>query len=219
LPLGGVQFLAIPDEVPTGSLDRRSRKRLANTDSMRTAAIGLALERGFAATTVEDICDRADVAPSTFFRHFPAKEDAVFGGLRDRLADLLESMDRQPPAVGVRAFLVGAIEDWRQSRRSAELLRSEAELIALEPALLQHLGRILTELEQPVAERLAGRFPTASTVDLRLAAAWFTASIRVVIREWSSGPLDNDVYEVGLAAVAPLSDLLEVTLGPPAPAE
>lgn len=44
---------------------------------MLDAAQALFEERGVQATTVAEICERADVAHKTFFNHFPAKHDLV----------------------------------------------------------------------------------------------------------------------------------------------
>lgn len=194
---------------------RRERKKLANRDAMQAAALDLFAERGFDATTVEDICAVADVAPSTFFRHFPSKEDVVLAGLSERLDDLLAAMAAQPVGVDVAAFVLGAVSDWRDQRRPAEQLRSEANLIAIEPALQHHLGRMLVELEAPVADLLVTRFPHADPLDVQLGAAWFATAIRVVIREWSSEPAEVDVFDTGVRAVLRLTELLSVSLGPP----
>ena len=42
------------------------------------AAFALFDERGFDATTVDHIAERAGVGRTTFFRHFPTKEDVIF---------------------------------------------------------------------------------------------------------------------------------------------
>ena len=195
---------------------RRERKKQANRDAMQVAAMGLFAEQGFEATTVEAICVRADVAPSTFFRHFPTKEDAVLLGLRERLDDLLANMDAQPAGVDVATFVLGAVSDWRDDRRPSSQLRAEARLIAAEPALQHHLGRMLVELEAPVAARFRTRYPDAAPLDVSLGAAWFAAAVRVVIREWSAEASDGDVFDTGVRAILRLSELLGVTLGPPA---
>lgn len=52
---------------------RRDRKRQATREAILTTALQLFAEQGFAATTVEDIAYRADVAPRTFFRYFDNK--------------------------------------------------------------------------------------------------------------------------------------------------
>ncbi|MGW3469640.1 TetR family transcriptional regulator [Saccharopolyspora sp. NPDC000995] len=49
-------------------------------------------ERGFAHTTVEQIAESANVAPRTFFRHFPSKDAVLFGGPAlevDRMREVL----------------------------------------------------------------------------------------------------------------------------------
>ena len=42
------------------------------------AAMSLFAEQGFEATSIEDVVARAGVGRTTFFRHFPTKEDVVF---------------------------------------------------------------------------------------------------------------------------------------------
>lgn len=60
-------------EVP--ELSRRERRKLELRQRILDAAIELFDEHGFPATTVADICERADVAHKTFFNHFPSKRD------------------------------------------------------------------------------------------------------------------------------------------------
>lgn len=62
---------------------RRERRKEETKERIFQAALSLFTERGFAATTVEEICTRADVAKGTFFNHFPRKE-ATLGYLAER---------------------------------------------------------------------------------------------------------------------------------------
>jgi AcrR family transcriptional regulator len=53
--------------------DRRTRRRQEGRDRVYRAAVELFVERGFDATTMEDIADRADVARATVFNYFQRK--------------------------------------------------------------------------------------------------------------------------------------------------
>jgi AcrR family transcriptional regulator len=56
---------------------RYERRRRETAERLVEAAAALFAERGVEATTVADICTRADVAHQTFFNHFPSKRDLV----------------------------------------------------------------------------------------------------------------------------------------------
>lgn len=66
------------------SLTRRARHSAETRERLYRAALRLFAERGFAATTVEDITEAADVGKGTFFNYFPTKEHvlASFGESR-----------------------------------------------------------------------------------------------------------------------------------------
>lgn len=53
---------------------RRERKRLETREKLFEAALRLFATKGFAATTIEDITEAADVGKGTFFNYFPTKE-------------------------------------------------------------------------------------------------------------------------------------------------
>lgn len=63
-------------------VSRRERKKEETKERILKAAFDLFRRRGVEATTVEEICEKADVAKGTFFNYFPRKE-AVFGYLSE----------------------------------------------------------------------------------------------------------------------------------------
>ena len=68
-------------------IDRRVNRTRA---ALQKAHMSLILEKGYEATTVEDICDAANVGRSTFYAHYTSKDDLKRGGLerlRKELAD------------------------------------------------------------------------------------------------------------------------------------
>ena len=56
---------------------RRERKKEETRRRIFDAALALFRERGFDATTIDDITGRADVAKGTFFNYYPRKESLV----------------------------------------------------------------------------------------------------------------------------------------------
>jgi AcrR family transcriptional regulator len=68
---------------------RRERSRAALID----AAIELFQERGVRETKLEEICERADVAPRTFFNHFETREHLYEAIARQRAVQFAEQLD------------------------------------------------------------------------------------------------------------------------------
>ncbi|MEN3304575.1 MAG: hypothetical protein V7603_777 [Micromonosporaceae bacterium] len=79
--------------------DRRVRRTRRN---LTEALIGLILERGYEATTVQDILDRADIGRSTFYAHFRDKEALLLSCFDDLREDLRRDLDAMTPGVQPR---------------------------------------------------------------------------------------------------------------------
>src|SRR4051794_28334527 len=123
----------------------RERKKAKTRAAIQQHALRLFGDRGYQATTVEQIADAADVSPSTFFRYFPTKEDVV---LHDELdPKLIAALRGQPPEIG-------SIEAIRRSMREVFEGLPEAEA-ALE--FERHeLARTVPELRARMADQFTG---------------------------------------------------------------
>lgn len=73
---------------PAPPLGRRERKKLATKDRIVESAVALFAARGYEATTMDDIGERADVARATVFNYFPRKEDIVFDWIARRRTEI-----------------------------------------------------------------------------------------------------------------------------------
>jgi AcrR family transcriptional regulator len=89
----------------------RERKRVATRQTIQSAVLRLALDRGVEHVTVEDISREADISPRTFFNYFVSKEAAMTG---DSPALLEED--------GIAQFVAGG--------PTGDLLRDLGELVA-----------------------------------------------------------------------------------------
>lgn len=73
----------------------RTKPAEIRRDELMAAAEALFLERGFAATSVDEIVRLADVAKGTFYLHFRSKDDILLG-LRERFINgFCEGLERQ----------------------------------------------------------------------------------------------------------------------------
>ena len=77
---------------------RRERRRLEVRERLYTAAVSLFMERGFTATTMDDIAERADVARATVFYHFPQKISFLEEWGRHRRALVAEILRQEQAA-------------------------------------------------------------------------------------------------------------------------
>jgi len=167
-----------------GRRDRRKRERRAR---IYDAARRLFLAQGVDATTVEQIAATADIAPATFFNHFPSKR-AVLNEMTSEVFEFLGfAIEQQLKASGgTRERLVRlaaeAADGIGQSRGLArevllELVRSTArpgdvppylervhEPFAAVMAEGQERGEVRTDLDPHyLAEMAVGMFNTAIT--------------------------------------------------------
>jgi AcrR family transcriptional regulator len=119
---------------PTG---RRSRKVQRTRSVLTRSALDLFAERGFDNVTVTDIANRADVDPSTFFRHFRSKESVLFTDMDMYVARIRDVIHQRPldepildtlHAVTLELVTTDAFDNELEDLR-AELTQSSAELI------------------------------------------------------------------------------------------
>jgi AcrR family transcriptional regulator len=123
----------------TEELSRRERKKQETRQSLLAAAMALFEEKGYDATPVEEITERADVAKGTFFNYFPSK-DALLAELALWRVEQLRAaltMEAGAPA--------GAVERLKQ-------------LLALMQAAAARDGRLMqrafaARLSHPLAHR------------------------------------------------------------------
>ncbi|MBN1208368.1 MAG: TetR/AcrR family transcriptional regulator [Myxococcaceae bacterium] len=84
--------------------------------TLREALIEVLLERGWEETSVQHVCDRADVGRSTFYTHFADKEDLLISGFED-LRKALRDQQSAQDSTRALSFARGMIEHAHEHRR------------------------------------------------------------------------------------------------------
>lgn len=108
-------------------------RRVARTRrTLHQALLRLIVTKGYAAITVQDLLDEADVGRSTFYAHFAGKDDLLRRGFDHLRADLASSNGGQPGSgpLGFSAAMFAHAERYRETYRA--LVGSRANGIVLE---------------------------------------------------------------------------------------
>ncbi len=155
-------------EADPSVLGLRERKKVKTKAAIQQHALQLIREQGFAATTVEQIAEAAEVSPSTFFRYFPTKEDVV---LYDDLDPLLAgAFAAQPADLSPIQALRGALhavfarlpgeelaQQWERARLILAVPELRMRMLDQFAGTIQLLEAMVTERVGPRADELAVR--------------------------------------------------------------
>lgn len=120
---------------PADDQGLRSRKKSRTRHAIQDAALELFVDRGYDATTVEQIAAKAEVSPTTFFRYFGSKSDVIKSDQGERIPDLQRAILARPEAEDDLEVLRIAIQqEWISSIDPGRTLR-QAMVIATSPDL------------------------------------------------------------------------------------
>jgi AcrR family transcriptional regulator len=171
---------------------------------LRQAAMELYLQRGYDATTVADIAERAGLTSRTFFRYFGDKRDVLFVPADEFERPLVEALEAAPAdappmeavaaALDAAARLIGRSREHSRARQS--VIDSSAELRERELIKLASVASALTEAlrRRGVPDPQAG-----------LAAETGIAVLRVAFQRWRDDETERPLTEVMREALAELT--------------
>jgi AcrR family transcriptional regulator len=105
--------------VDAAPLGRRERSKAAVRQRLLEAALAAFAEKGYRASTIDEIAERADVARATAFNHYPRKEDFLLELILKRRQSIREGLEQQLASPD-RTVLDGIREVVRTAARSYE---------------------------------------------------------------------------------------------------
>ena len=120
----------------------RERTRRAVQTEISEAALTLFAERGFEATTIDDIAAAVGMSQRSVFRYFATKEDIVigqFGLVTDAMLDTLQARPGEEPPWTTLRHTFEVFEDQNHPGLTAPISRLVFETPALLAAYLQKL--------------------------------------------------------------------------------
>jgi TetR/AcrR family transcriptional regulator, regulator of mycofactocin system len=120
-------------------------------------ALDLFAERGFEATTVEEIAAAVGVGRRTLFRYFESKNDIAWGDFDWVMGRLREALDEGAALPLMEALRRGVVESNRYPPEQLPGLRTRMTLITGSAALQAHSALRYAEWRGVVAEWAAGR--------------------------------------------------------------
>ncbi|MFD0205097.1 MULTISPECIES: TetR family transcriptional regulator [Saccharothrix] len=168
--------------MPTSEpLPLRERKQQRAREQIVTAAFELFAERGFAAVTVTDIAERAEVGRTTFFRYFGDKQEVVFSDEQAIVEKATTRFRAAPPvtdlAGAVAQLRAIAVELCRELTVDGEHYRRHERLLRENPELRDRSGRKFAGLRDVFRATLLdrGASPEVAVLAPQVALACYAA--------------------------------------------
>lgn len=179
-------------------LSTREISRRAVRKKIEAVAMELFLEKGFDATTVDQIAAEAGISPRSFFRYFPTKEDVVIGDPAEFGAVLRDALESRPAEEDAATAVRGALAEFVGLVVANPAALGISTIMLTTPSLwAKHLEkqRVWVELLRPDVLRRLGDAPHPDLLApaiLESALATFHASLM----HWASRDGVDDLHEL-----------------------
>ncbi|MBF6334050.1 TetR family transcriptional regulator [Nocardia transvalensis] len=191
-------------EAPAGALNTRGGG-LAETSRFKLSVVDHALrlfaEKGYEATTVDEIAEAAGISRRTFFRQFRSKEDVVFADHEAQLAQAQAYLDRAQgdPWDTVCEAVLGVFERFTQTR---ELAARRYRVVRQVPALRDREIVTVFRYERLFTDYLRSRLPEVADLSLIQFTAAVTATHNYLLRRMVRGRSEASAADLRAALAA-----------------
>jgi AcrR family transcriptional regulator len=192
----------------------RERKKIETRLALARAAMRLFEERGYAATTVDDIAAAANVSRRTFFRYFSSKDDILIVDPEGKLAALHIALAEGPPDEPTIAALRRGIVALTGTYFEPDLVLAEARVVMREPTMAAAGLAYQVRWEEALAREVATDLGVDVDLDPRprIVAHTTVAIMRAGVTSWLQGGCEGDSAEVVAATFDEAIPALEAVL-------
>lgn len=186
-----VHTLEKTDKAPLPGLAAKKKQRTRIL--LAEAAAALFYERGYDATTIDDIAAAVEISPRTFYRYFPTKEDLVVAMGQTSLESFFAALEARPPAEPLTIAVQAAVDEalapgWEDT----DGVRSFMALIRDTPAFRARWVEEAFDNRYLLAAVIAGR-TDGDPLGLRnlLIAGAITMAINTAVQSWADQDIES----------------------------
>ncbi|TWF82362.1 TetR family transcriptional regulator [Pseudonocardia hierapolitana] len=169
----------------------RERKKQETRAALSWAALRMAVERGLAGVTVDEIAAEAGVSPRTFNNYFASKYEAIVWRHLDRFTRIAEQLRTRPTTDPIWTALTDAVRAVFGTPGPAEpgppsAWTAGVRLLIEQPELRGEFVKAAAAAERELAAAVAERTGTDPDRDMypRLVAAAVGTAVHVASEQW-----------------------------------
>ena len=189
----------------------RQRKKDSSRRAIEDAAWELFAEKGYDETSINDIAERADVAPRTFFRYFPTKEAVMYPQFEELLQSVRDEFHKRPADEPVITSLFESFEvlsgslegEASRTRQRLEMMKRPDQHPPGTEYFRARLGEVTAQL---VLERDGDS--EEARMRARLASGVVSLLIDTTHNCWIEAGARESMHEVGERCRGMMSDLI-----------
>jgi AcrR family transcriptional regulator len=177
-------------------MNLRERRRAETRSTIQRQAIRLFAERGYDATTVNEVASAAGVAAMTVYRHFPTKEDLVlYDDFAQVAAATIAEIPADEPLVVRIARTLAATYDQAIADREFHLARLRL-MISTQALRARHLDSQYATQEALVTAICAGSDDPGLEYQARAAASACLGVAHIALLRWAAEGGEPELREL-----------------------
>lgn len=181
------------------------RIRRETTERILTTSLSLFCEKGYYATSIEEIAKQAQISKGLLYHYFKSKEELLSALVDHRIEDVLVVMNaakrKRTPAVQIRHIVEGALAD---VQRQPEVFRFYLNLFSqpkLDPSVATASQKLMDEQARQF-EVQTTMFEKLGADNPRVRSLYFSSTLQGIMLMYSTYPTNFPLDAVKAQVIA-----------------